>query len=163
MYFCLAIDRYTAVCLHWSARNRQKWTHTVCWLIWLISTVVVTPLFIYTDIEYKNPNSNSKEAVCIYTFPDIEMVTGDLSTDLDLSLKIRNITNLPRLDKVYVCTRDIYTRLIGTRNLCRVNQHVVQSFYLMKNYTVWFSSWGGIFKPYFSWLALCWKRFNHLP
>lgn len=89
-----------AVCLHSSARNRQKWTHTVCWLVWLISTLVVTPLFIYTDIEYKNLNSNSKEAVCIYTFPDIESMV-DLNTELhidsnDLKLKIRNITNLTR-------------------------------------------------------------------
>ena len=71
----------------------------------------MTPLFIYTDIEYKNQERNN-EAVCIYTFPDIELVTADLdNTDLEdgLSLQVhREITNLERFNYGVSNTNNFY-------------------------------------------------------
>ena len=42
-----------------TSRTRQNMTHKICSLVWLISILVVSPLFFFTDIEYKDPEDHS--------------------------------------------------------------------------------------------------------
>ena len=64
-------------------------THKICSLVWLISILVVSPLFFFTDIEYKDPEDHSI-AACIYTFPDI--IVEDAISEDDLKTEI--LTNV---------------------------------------------------------------------
>ena len=65
----MAVDRYLAVCKRLPVKYRKNMTHIICYAVWVISIVIVSPLFLYTDIEYKNPEDH-RIATCIYTFPD---------------------------------------------------------------------------------------------
>ena len=81
--------RYLAVCKRVTSRTRQNMTHKICSLVWLISILVVSPLFFFTDIEYKDPEDHSI-AACIYTFPDI--IVEDAISEDDLKTEI--LTNV---------------------------------------------------------------------
>ena len=91
--------RYLAVCKRVTSRTRQNMTHKICSLVWLISILVVSPLFFFTDIEYKDPEDHSI-AACIYTFPDI--IVEDAISEDDLKTEILSNVKQPseRIDLI---------------------------------------------------------------
>ena len=83
-------------------------THKICSLVWLISILVVSPLFFFTDIEYKDPEDHSI-AACIYTFPDI--IVEDAISEDDLKTEILTNVKQPSFG---IIISEIYFTVVGS-------------------------------------------------